>query len=345
MILALSLVVALQNPVDETTLIERTHHWFESMTQAGGDAQMLASIALQQSVKEFPLEELTVWEQALIDGRIYPSMPKAKFEKTHGKQTDIEIGWCAPHDSHPTTSMPVLLVLSASENTPSVCRQAQAQFGNEALILAPKLAGLTFQKENFDSWRFRVLDALGFAFRNFNVDRNRVNLLVADSELEEVAKYLRRVLPHFFCSWNPAVESSSGDSKTLAEMIVARNPFPLAFTAEFIESGAGRYFWIQAQRFLPAYQGQVNAKLNVRVDKASNTIHLDGRGVDRIDIFLNNQIIDLSKEIVLVRNGMRTVCRAQPSLRTLLENYMINLDAQALFPAMIRQVDIPVAQQ
>ena len=338
MLLTLTVSLLLQGPeVAVDRLQELVRNWFDTIpgvsASEADEVHVGAARDLVAALDQFPLEDLDIWSSALVNGRNYPNLPSEGVQAAIGSQTHLPLAWFAPAsflDAEFPQPLGVALSTSAPEKSCVALRQL---LPSSAMLVAPNLQGLA-DFEDINPWRLRLLDALGFAFRNFKVDRNLVLLVAMEPELEQLVSRYQAVLPHFFARWG------TGGEKSIAEA-VPRNPYPLAFTAAFIESGAGRNFWVQALSFTPTGGASNKAHLNVKVNRKFNTIHLDGRGVYRVDLYLNNEIVDLDRPITVVRSGLSSRFLARPSARTLIENFVLNADAQALFPAMIRGLDIP----
>jgi hypothetical protein len=79
------------------------------------------------------------------------------------------------------------------------------------------------------------------------------------------------------------------------------------------------------------------------VDREANAVLLSGRGVHAVELYLNDEILDLDRPVELRFEGstLRRRVQVRRSLTTLLENFARNPDPDALYPAMIRLLDLP----
>jgi hypothetical protein len=202
-----------------------------------------------------------------------------------------------------------------------------------------------------------LLSVVGIS-QEVRIDRNRV-FMVAGGSAAAGASQLSAFVPHvlagvaLYGDANPdlpaenvaLVPPEKVDDLAAAFAWVAqaepRDPYPSNISAKLSEAKFGRYYWVQANKFdLPA-DGKT-ASMTVSVDKASNTITIEAEMVYQIELFLNDQIIDLSKPIRINRNGQTIEVTATPGFTTLLQNYKAFLrDTGAIYPVRLRAIDVP----
>lgn len=195
--------------------------------------------------------------------------------------------------------------------------------------------------------------------RQLRIDRDRV-YVVADGSDAAAAARMCALAPHVAAGAALAGDAGDAPAGNLSLLTVEnvdgldaawewvaqaepRASYPTEFEVELSESQFGRIFWVQAMRFDPSLEGKP-ATLKVKADRAANRIEIEATNVYQVDLFLNDQIVDLSKPFVIVRNGQEIEVSTSAGFMTLLENYKVMLeDNGAIFPAKYKGVDIPPA--
>lgn len=201
---------------------------------------------------------------------------------------------------------------------------------------------------------------LAWLSRTLRIDRNRV-YVVADSAHAGIAAQLCALSPHMVAGCavagdpgelpegNTALFSmnqvdSVDDAWAWLADAPARNPYPTEFDVELTERQFGRIFWVQATNFDPTLEGKP-AKLSVKADRDANRIEIEAENVYQVDLYLNDQIVDLSKPITIVRNGQELEVTTTAGFMTLFQNYQVMLlDTGSIFPAKYSGIDIPAKE-
>ncbi len=122
-----------------------------------------------------------------------------------------------------------------------------------------------------------------------------------------------------------------------------RVPYPPEVAHTLLDPGAGRAYWLQVQDFEYLEALGTPSRIIARVDREANAVLLSGRGVHAVELYLNDEILDLDRPVELRFEGstLRRRVQVRRSLTTLLENFARNPDPDALYPAMIRLLDLP----
>jgi hypothetical protein len=79
----------------------------------------------------------------------------------------------------------------------------------------------------------------------------------------------------------------------------------------------------------------------VKVDRDSNTITIDSVGVYTFALSLNDLIVDLDEEVTIVRNGEPYKANFSRTVGTMLAHFEQAFDSGAVFPVLLRQLDVP----
>ena len=211
--------------------------------------------------------------------------------------------------------------------------------------------------------RRRLVRTLGIATLQFRVDPNRIFLVGIGAHGPTAARFAA-LQPHFYSAVaavggeadagraapNLAMvnHSTQDDLAAAAAWLLeqpARSAYPSAIDFTLTEPWAGRAFWVQATRFdqsgITAEDAGDASSFKVAVDAATNTIRIDGKGVYQVILYLNDRIVDLDKTVHIVRNGVEYQYTPNRSLGILLQNFATSVDAGAVFPATVQQVDLP----
>ena len=357
-------------PRPSTALGDAFGDWVDARLAGDSDAVRAARRGLMDAYRQYRdalgggdgLSAVDEWEELLETGRRYPAEETAA-DPYRSFAADGDLGETVlrvPAIYDPTgPARPLLLMLGPADVVPrAAIEQLPQECREQAFVLAPDLLELLPESLS-ESRRRRVLIALSGTVRRFRVDRNRILVLGSGDGAARAAE-LAALLPHLFAA--AAVAESPG-AETHGDANLAllpfrtfpvvdeacrwllespdRDPYPAHFSVSFRSPAAGRVFWVQAMKFDPAGVAAELARLDVTVDRSSNTIRLDGTRVYRVTLFLNDRIVDLDRPIRIVRNGVPYEFQAVRSFRTLLENFAINLDPRAVYPAMVRDLDLP----
>lgn len=197
--------------------------------------------------------------------------------------------------------------------------------------------------------------------QQLRIDRNRV-YVVADGEQAATAAKFCALAPHVAAGMavvGGAGDAPAGNLALLAgneevdsldqawawvEGAAPRNPYPTEFEVQLNEAQFGRIFWVQAIRFDPSLEGKA-ATMKVKADRASNRITIEAENVYQVDVYLNDQLVDLAKPVTIVCNGQEVEMVVPAGYTTLLESYKTMLrDSSAIYPSRVRQLDIPAKE-
>ncbi len=324
-----------------------------------------AALSVQKKLKEKPLFSLVAdWEAILDSARKYPKSGLKKGKVENASVGEETYGLRLPKSYRPTKSIyPAILLLPDSGTAPmDAIKALPADILDKWVVIAPNLQDVAADQVLELKGRTRILRSFGSAALRIHLDRNRVFLFGQGSNASTAITYAA-LLPHFFAAaavvgdqklteeqkenleWVPfQAFSDAGEACKWFLEQKPRMPYPSSFQHTLTQPWAGRSYWVQALRFEPsaALKGKENpARIKVSVDRASNTIRLDCTNVYEVALYLNDEILDLSKPIHVVRNGTDFEYQATRSLSTLLNNFVLTGDASAVFPAMIRRLSIP----
>lgn len=265
-----------------------------------------------------------------------------------------------PADWDGTRAVPLVVLLPEPEQALSALDPLPEPVLDQAAWLVADLRGLASTVWAEDPGRFRVLAPLAELLGSLRVDRNRVAIagsgpaaalaarLAASRPQEFQALALIRsgaaLVPHLETFPVPVIAAPDllGAVMALREL-PPREPYPLAFSHWPGDPQAGRGYWVQAQRFeFPgALPSPAAARLRASVQRERNTIVLNGQYVYQVDLYLNDRLVDLDQPLQIVRNGIPYRFQAERSLRTLLEMFARLRDPQAVFPVVVRGIDLP----
>lgn len=308
------------------------------------------------------------WEAIFDLGRDFPtSGPEIKKGKAFELDLPNQAGKCGvrlPSGYNPKKqNYPGLLILTSGKTVEAL--EALPEEVKEAyVLLGVDLTGLDAESVLGDAGRLRILLPIGTASRFYRMDRQRLFLLGQGDLGASAASRLAAVYPMAFagCALVGGVSAATGNAGNLKLLpfenkgdtqaaltwfatLPPRNSYPLDFEVTLTESWQGRYYWVQALRFDPptAVPAGKVARFKVAVNRETNTITIDSEFVYQFQIFLNDSIVDLDKEVFILRNGEAHTITAARSVATALESFEGTLDAGLFFPAVVRRVDVPVA--
>jgi hypothetical protein len=330
-------------PADvETQLVHLVRDWIQAKVQEQPQTLNRIENEILEFVEEgtAPLSNLSLWERVFERAPSYPPKTKGKIQMDHLKKTGEPVFWRAPSANTDSSSLLPLTIVCGKQDGQSLLENIPLNVAEQALLVAMEFPNPA-SSETHDATRIQFLHTFSFAVHNFRVNRNEVSLL-SDLETHSQARLLSDYFPHFFASvlTLPSGEVPLEFWNRLMRPL-PRQPYPTDFLAEFHIPSAGRNYWVQALQYdLPDQAGQP-AFVRVRVDQQENAIHLLANKVYSVDLFLNDAIVDLNKPISIFRNGAPLQFKAVRNLRTLLDNFALNLDARAVFPVVVHGIDIP----
>jgi len=115
---------------------------------------------------------------------------------------------------------------------------------------------------------------------------------------------------------NVTIEPGGGQEKIIAWMEnVRRTSYPDKITlipGERFPTGA---YWLQITQ-VPEPEG---VRVEVAVNRETNTITIDATGINEATLYFSDAIVDLSKPVKVIANGVEKVEQFERSFRTVLE--------------------------
>ena len=320
---------------------------------------------LQKKMKDRAVLSLTRdWERLLDESRDYET-GGAWIKK--GKATTHPLGpssftvWLPDKYNPKKEIYPVLLLLDASTDEAALAA-LPAEILESYVILAPTLRAEDASSVVDRGTQVRMLGAIAQASIHFRIDRSRVYAVAAGEVGCGAAADLVAAFPHFFAGLalvgaeaapkrgakNLALLPVSGGLADLAAAVTwcgeaeARFNYPTEFSFELTREWAGRAYWVHATEFdVPEADGDEPSSFSVKVDAATNTITLDSKGVYTFALYLNDEIVDLDREVTVVRNGEPYKATFSRTIGTLLTHFEQAFDSGAVFPVLLRQLDVP----
>ena len=306
------------------------------------------------------------WEVILDSGREYPTTGPLQKK---GKAFALELPGgqsCAvrlPAEYNPKKESYAAVMVLAAGKAEDTLDAVPAEWKERFVLIGVDLAGLDAESLFGEAGLTRMLAPIGVASREYRIHRGRLFLVGLGDFGVAAASRLAAIYPMPFagCAWvdgEPAAALNAVNLKLLAaekkaDMAEAlgwfaqlpdRNAYPTDFEVVLTEPWQGRHYWVQALRFDPLTAvptGKI-ARFKAHVDRASNTITLDSEFVYQYKLYLNDAIVDLDREIVIVRNGESYKFKADRSVGTLLDNFANLLDPGMVFPAWLQRLDVPI---
>lgn len=325
------------------------------------DARDEVQKALDGLAKKYPGAEvyryLDAWGEALAQRA--GKYPKAKGGKLASDETPWgrTLSYWVPKNYKPKDGgSPLVLWFRDSDlsedDVAAIPIELQADY-----VIAPVMVPSAEGEELLTAARLSFFIDFIWLSKQLRIDRNRVYVL-ADSDHAAIAAKLCALAPHAVAGLSIVGEEGDLPAENMAMIAMnksdslddawawvkdapVRNPYPTEFSAELMDIQFGRVHWVHARKFDPSLEGSV-AKINVKADRASNTITIDAENVYQVDLYLNDQIVDLSKPIKIVRNGQEIEVSTNAGFMIVLENYRTTLfDTGTVYPAKYSGIDIP----
>ncbi len=348
-------------------LREPVSAWYRAREGRDREAAARALEAVEEAVAALrrvtgaePLADLEAWGRLLEEVRA-PDLPAAAAPE---RRRFEEAGWLElPARGPAEERLPLSLLLGPGEGLPGAGPRRQA-------VWRPDLEPLLGRGPEDEDFRFLLLPALGRLLRRLAVDRDRVHLVALGPEAAALAAVLAEALPSFFASLvrvgAPAAAGGEGLRQGAVpvldlpagadwEAVAARQReveprrLPRAFGSRLALPWAGRVHWVQAVLFEPSGLAETTGPpptwLQARVEPEAGRIHLQARRVSRVHLFLQDGLLDLDRDFTLVRNGLSCRFRAERSAAVLLENFALDLDSRLLYPAILRDLDLPAGEE
>lgn len=350
---------------DAKKLLKGVGNWvladFDDDPTAKLDARDDVQKALDGLAKKYPGPDvyryLDAWGEALAQRA--GKYPKAKAGKLASDETPWQrtLSYWVPGDYKPKDGgAPLVLWFRntdlSEDDVAAIPAEIQAAFA-VAPVVVPSAEG----DELLNAARMSYFIDFIWLSRQLRVDRDRV-YVIADSDHAEIAAKLCALAPHAVAGLSIVGEEGDLPAGNMAMVTMnksdslddawawlkeapSRNPYPTEFSAELMNLQFGRVHWVHARKFDPSLEGSV-ATIQVKADRASNTITIDAENVYQVDLYLNDQIVDLSKPIKIVRNGQEIEVSTNAGFMILLENYRTTLfDTGTIYPAKYSGIDIP----
>jgi predicted esterase len=116
-----------------------------------------------------------------------------------------------------------------------------------------------------------------------------------------------------------------------------RDPYPKKVAVKLLRSG-GAYWLEGAVKAQPvAFDPEKGFTPTASIDGEikDNVVTIQSKGVERIQVWLNERMVDFSKPVRFVVNGKESEQRLQPSFDTLLERLKATADGGALYQAVV----------
>jgi len=96
-------------------------------------------------------------------------------------------------------------------------------------------------------------------------------------------------------------------------------------------------YWLE----VPPWDGQGTAIVKGTIDRASNTIKIDGEGVTGVILYFNDILVDLDKPVKVVCNGSEHLDVIPRSLGTMLDLYVSSRSDPGKLYMATRTYDLP----
>jgi hypothetical protein len=325
------------------------------------DARDEVQKALDGLAKKYPGPEvfryLDAWGEALAQRA--GKYPKAKGGKLASDDTPWgrTLSYWVPNNYKPKDGgAPLVLWFRNSDlsedDIAAIPANLQADY-----VVAPVVVPSAEGDELLTAARLSFFIDFIWLSKQLRIDRNRVYVL-ADSDHAAIAAKLCALAPHAVAGLSIVGEEGDLPAENMAMVAMnksdslddawawlteapVRNPYPTEFSAELMNLQFGRVHWVHARKFDPSLDGSV-AKISVKADRASNTITIDAENVYQVDLYLNDQIVDLAKPIKIIRNGQEIEVSTNAGFMIVLENYRTTLfDTGTIYPAKYSGIDIP----
>jgi hypothetical protein len=350
---------------DAKKLLKGVGNWvladFDEDASGRLDARDEVQKSLEGLAKKYPGPEvyryLDAWGEALAQrGGKYPKAKAGKLtsEDTPWKRT---LSYWVPGDYKPKDGGAPLVLWFRSTDLSEDDLAAIPTGLQSSFVVAPVIVPSAEGEELINAARESFFIDLIWLSKQLRIDRNRV-FVIADSDYAAIAAKLCALAPHSIAGLSIVGEAGDLPADNLALFSMnksdslddawawikeapARNPYPTEFSAELMNLQFGRVHWVHARKFDPSLEGSV-AKISVKADRSSNTITIDAENVYQVDLYLNDQLVDLSLPIKIIRNGQEIEISTNAGFMIVLENYRTTLfDTGTIYPAKYSGIDIP----
>jgi hypothetical protein len=309
-----------------------------------------------------PLSYVYDWEIALHQARKYATSGSAVKK---GRLLNVDFArapysvWLPAKYNPKKVSYPCIVLLGsgAREQIETLPKEVLEQ----TIVLAPDISSMSADLVLTIEAAISIILPVGEASKAYHLDRMRLFMVGTDELGSHIASQWGAVMPHIFAGITTSTDVTdkivgAGNLALVANAILETandatqwclkqertNAYPLEFEFEIPFSQQSRVFWVHPIKSDSA-EGSL-AKISVSVDRASNTISIDAKNVERVKLYLNDVIVDLNKPVIIKRNGQDYAYQPSRSVGTLLQVFANSLDG-AVFPAVIQEVDIPLTEE
>lgn len=350
---------------DAKKLLKGVGNWvladFENDPSGRLDARDEVQKAIEGLAKKYPGPEvyryLDAWGEALAQRA--GKYPKAKGGKLASDENpwNRDLSYWVPKDYKPKDGGAPMILWFRNSDLDEDAVAAIPEALKAEYVVAPVTIPQAEGEELLAAARISFFIDFAWMSSKLRIDRNRV-YVIADSDHAGIASRLCAMAPHSVAGLSIVGETGELPADNLALLNInqsdslddawawlseapARNPYPTEFSAELLDLQFGRVHWVHARKFDPSLDGEA-AKISIKADRASNTITIDAENVYQVDLYLNDQIVDLSKPFTIIRNGQELEVSTTAGFMIVLENYRTMLfDTGAIYPAKYSGIDIP----
>jgi predicted esterase len=112
-----------------------------------------------------------------------------------------------------------------------------------------------------------------------------------------------------------------------------RDPSPASVTYVSLSEKLDGAYWL---RIAARAQGAKSVKVEGTIDRAKNSIGVSFEGAQRVRVYLDDRVLDLSKPVAIDVSGKPRVSRiVEPSFRAMLESWRSRHDEKLVYPAFV----------
>ncbi|TAH38459.1 MAG: hypothetical protein EYC70_03500 [Planctomycetota bacterium] len=334
--------------------------WLRARAEPDQGAGAAALGAIEAGLAAAPLSAVDVWSRILDLSRVQDApWPVGVVHTARSMGLSYWVRLPEPYEprAHP---VPMILILAEPGPQPpaEMVEGLPEAVRDQAVLVALDLAPLPIGAWR-DQWA-AIGTPLAELFASLRVDRDRV-AVVGSGVGADLAVLLAALHPEWFHALGLVGGAAAPEEPGARALPVRalhpdlpqaalwclqqppRDPDPRAFDLTLADPRMGRAFWVHVVEF--DYAGVsspgTTAQLQVAADRASNTVRIDGVGVDQVDLYLNDRLVDLDRPIHIVRNGFNYDFHAARSLRIVLELFYRHRDPGSVYPVIVRGLYLP----
>jgi len=338
--------------------------------------------ALEATAGADPLRQVGACSELLAGARRSPGLAAGEQREGRSRLMGQPYRLTLPAGLTDAPPLPLLVLLGSAEAAQLAIADLPPGLRGSHALLEIDLSDLRLD-EIPKLGRFRFVDALAEVFRQCAVDRDRILLLGSDAGSDHAAvltALLPHFLQGAALIQPPATGDAPPDQpwresrdspwlvrcrgnlgrpeltpvhrgadRTAAfawlQELARREAYPPEVHFDLLVPGASRAYWVHATAFDPPEQLSRPAWIKVTADRERNALRIESESVHSIDLYLNDRLLDLDQPVWVEHLGSERSYRfqVQRSVATLLENFARNPDPGAVYPAMIRGLDLPAA--